>query len=450
VNRITIKQGLDLPIAGVPDQRIDPAPSVRRVALIGDDYIGMKPSMAVSEGDRVKVGQTLFSDRKTAGVHHTSPGCGTVVEVNRGAKRSFESVVIELEGEEAETFDSYPTDRLATLTREQVVENLTKSGLWTALRQRPYSKIPAPGDKPHSLFITAIDTHPLAPNPRIVIAERQPYFEAGLRVLKHLTDGAVYLCTASGSAIAGHEFGFISHYEFDGPHPAGLPGTHIHFLDPVSSRKFVWYIGYQDVLAIGELFVTGRFPVDRVVSLAGPQVSEPRLLRTRLGADLADLTAGQLKEGENRLVSGSALCGRQAVGSRAYLGRYHNQVTVLLEGRQRELLGWQRPGFDKFSVRPVYASGFAADARRFPMTTNRNGSRRAMVPIGTYEQVIPLDILPTQLLRALIVGDTDQAQALGCLELDEDDIALCTFVCPGKHEFGEILRENLNTIEREG
>lgn len=450
MNRITIKQGLDLPIAGVPDQRIDTGPAVSRVALIGDDYIGMKPTMAVSEGDRVKVGQLLFADKKTEGVLYTSPACGTVVEINRGAKRAFESVVIEVQGDEAESFASYSTDQLATLSREQVVDNLLKSGLWPALRQRPYSKVPAPSGKPHSLFITAIDTHPLAPNPQLVIAEKQPYFEAGLRVLKHLTEGAVYLSTAAGAQIPGREFGFVSHYEFDGPHPAGLPGTHIHFLDPVSTKKFVWYIGYQDVLAIGELFVTGNLPVERVISLAGPQVAEPRLLRTRLGASVEQLTEGQLKPGENRLVSGSPLCGRQALGSQAYLGRYHNQVTVLLEQRHRELLGWQMPGFDKFSVKPVYASGFAADGRRFPMTTNRNGSRRAMVPIGTYEQVMPLDILPTQLLRALIVGDTDQAQALGCLELDEDDIALCTFVCPGKYEYGAILRENLETIEREG
>lgn len=450
MNRISIKQGLDLPIAGVPDQRIDPGPPVSRVALIGDDYIGMKPTMAVSEGDRVKLGQVLFSDKKNEGVLYTSPACGTVVEINRGAKRVFESVVIELGGDEAETFASYSTDQLTTLTREQVVDNLAKSGLWTALRQRPYSKVPSPAGKPHSLFVAAIDTHPLAPNPQVVIAEKGPYFEAGLRVLKHLTDGAVYLCTAPGAQIPGREFGFVSHYEFDGPHPAGLPGTHIHFLDPVSANKFVWYIGYQDVLAVGELFVTGSLSVERVVSLAGPQVSEPRLLRTRLGASVDELTSGQLRTGENRLVSGSPLCGRQAVGSRAYLGRYHNQVTVLLEGRDRELLGWQKPGFDRFSVKPAYASGFAADARRFAMTTNRNGSRRAMVPIGSYEQVMPLDILPTQLLRALIVGDTDQAQALGCLELDEDDIALCTFVCPGKYEYGTILRENLDTIEREG
>ncbi len=448
--QITIKRGLDLPIAGVPEQRIDPGPAVKRVAIVAVDYVGMKPTMAVNEGDSVKLGQVLFSDKKLGGVNFTSPGCGRVVELNRGSKRSFQSAVVELEGQAEESFASYSTDRLSTLSRELVVENLLQSGLWTALRRRPYSKIPSPTAKPHALFVQAMDTNPLAPNPKVVIGERVPYFEHGLQVLRHLTDGAVYLCTSPGTDIPGKAFGFINHYEFDGPHPAGLPGTHIHFLAPVSDRRSVWYIGYQDVLAIGELFVTGKLPVERVISLAGPQVNEPRLLRTRLGASLNDLTAGQLKAGENRVITGSVLSGRHAVGTGAYLGRYDVQVSVIREGRERELLGWQKPGFDKFSIKPVYASGFAADARRFNFTTNTNGSHRAMVPIGMYEQVMPLDILPTFLLRALLSGDTDQAQALGALELDEDDIALCTFVDPGKSNYGPMLREILNTIEKEG
>lgn len=448
--QITIKRGLDLPISGSPEQRIDPSPAIKRVALVAADYIGMKPTMSVSEGDTVKLGQILFSDKKTEGVHYTSPGCGKVVEVNRGAKRAFQSVVVELGGDDEEAFDSYSTDQLSTLTRDQVVENLTKSGLWTALRRRPFSKIPSPTAKPHAVFVQAIDTNPLAPNPKVVIGEKVPYFEHGLHVLRHLTDGAVYLCTSPGTDIPGKSFNFVNHYEFEGPHPAGLPGTHIHFLNPVSNQRSVWYIGYQDVLAIGELFVTGNLPVDRVISLAGPQVKEPRLIRTRLGASISDLTAGQLKDGENRRISGSVLSGRTAAGPGDYLGRYDLQVSVIKEGRDRELLGWQKPGFDKFSVKPVYASGFAADSRRFDFTSSTNGSHRAMVPIGMYEQVMPLDILPTFLLRALLSGDTDQAQALGALELDEDDIALCTFVDPGKAEYGPILRETLETIEKEG
>jgi Na+-transporting NADH:ubiquinone oxidoreductase subunit A len=203
-------------------------------------------------------------------------------------------------------------------------------------------------------------------------------------------------------------------------------------------------------MAIGHLCSTGRLYVDRVVALGGPQVSEPRLLRTRVGANLSELTRDQLREGENRVISGSVLSGRRAAGPEGFLGRYHLQVSVIREDREREFLGWQKPGSDRFSVKRVFVSGFAADGRRFDFTTSTNGSRRAMVPIGMYEQVMPLDVLPTYLLRSLITGDTDQAQALGALELDEEDVALCTFVCPGKMEYGPILRKNLNIIEKEG
>jgi Na+-transporting NADH:ubiquinone oxidoreductase subunit A len=236
---------------------------------------------------------------------------------------------------------------------------------------------------------------------------------------------------------------------FSGPHPAGNAGTHIHYLDPVSSKKTVWTVGYQDVIAIGKLFVTGKLDVERVISLAGPQVENPQIIRTRLGANLQELSAGLLKAGENRIISGSVFGGRRAVGAFAYLGRYHNQVTVLQEGRERPFLHYMQMGSSRFSVLPIYISKLFKD-RKFGFTTSTNGSERAMVPVGSYEKVMPLDILPTQLLRSLIVGDTETAQQLGCLELDEEDLALCTFVCPGKYEYGPILRENLTRIEKEG
>jgi Na+-transporting NADH:ubiquinone oxidoreductase subunit A len=241
----------------------------------------------------------------------------------------------------------------------------------------------------------------------------------------------------------------VSVAEFSGPHPAGLPGTHIHFLAPVGSGRTVWHLGYQDVIAIGYLFTTGRLWTERVVALAGPAVRFPRLVRTRLGASTNDLVEGELVEGECRVISGSVLSGRRAAEWGAYLGRYHNQVSVLREGRERELLGWLRPGRRKFSSLPAFAAHLFRD-RRFALTTAQNGSPRAMVPIGSYERVMPLEILPTQLLRALLVRDTDAAQALGCLELDEEDLALCSFVCPSKHDFGPVLRSVLDQIRKEG
>lgn len=446
---IRIKKGLDLPISGEPSQTIDDAPPVHRVGLVADDYVGMRPTLAVREGDRVKLGDLLFVDKKNDDVRYTSPGCGTVAAINRGEKRAFLSLVIELDGDDEVEFPSFADRELTTLTREQVAGDLFQSGLWTAFRTRPYSKVPAPGSAPHSLFVTAIDTNPLAPDPVPLLRERENDFIYGLQVIRHLTDGKLYLCKRVGTVVPGEDLDFLTTEAFDGPHPAGLPGTHIHFLDPVGLKKTVWHVNYQEVIAIGRLFTTGRLSQERVISLAGPSVRNPRLLRTRLGADLAALTADELQDGRHRVISGSVLSGRTAAGPVEFLGRYHLQVSAIQEGSERMFLGWQRPGFDKFSIKRVYASAFEPQ-KKFAFTTSREGSPRAMVPVGSYEAVMPLDVIPTFLLRSLIIEDIEQARALGCLELDEEDLALCTFVCPGKYEYGPLLRKSLTRIEKEG
>ena len=444
---INIKRGLDLPITGEPVQRIEAARPVRSIAVVGFDYHGMKPTMNVQVGDRVKLGQILFSDKKTPGVVYTAPGAGVVSAIHRGEKRILQSVVIDLDGDEQETFAQYPSAQLAALESAQVRENLQQSGLWTALRTRPFSKVPAVDAVPSSIFVTAIDTHPLAADPAVVIAEYAADFEDGLKVLSALAK--VFVCKAEGANIPGDKLSNVQAESFTGPHPAGLAGTHIHYLDPVSATKSVWSIGYQDVIAIGKLFTTGQLWVERVVALAGPVVTKPRLLRTRLGASLQELTAGELEPGDNRVISGSVLGGRTAQGAFAFLGRYHQQVSCLVEGNDREMLHYLRPGVNKHSVMNIFVSKLAA-AKKFAFSTTTNGSPRAMVPVGNYEAVMPLDVLPTQLLRYLIVGDTEMAQKLGCLELDEEDLALCTYVCAGKYEYGPILRDNLASIEKEG
>ncbi|ARU89029.1 Na(+)-translocating NADH-quinone reductase subunit A [Pseudomonas sp. M30-35] len=444
---IKIKNGLDLPITGVPTQRIEAARPVRSVAVIGYDYHGMKPTMEVQVGDRVKLGQVLFADKKTPGVVYTAPGAGVISAIHRGERRVLQSVVIDLEGDEQVTFAQYPASELAGLSHEKVRENLQQSGLWTALRTRPFSKVPAVDAVPSSIFVTAMDTHPLAADPAVVIAEHATDFENGLKVLSALSK--VFLCKGEGVNLPGEQLDKVQAQAFAGPHPAGLAGTHIHFLDPVTATKSVWSIGYQDVIAVGKLFTTGQLWTERVVSLGGPVVENPRLLRTRLGASLEEITAGELQSGENRVVSGSLLGGRTAYGAFAFLGRYHQQVSCLAEGNDREMLHYLRAGVNKHSVLNIFVSKLAA-AKKFAFSTTTNGSPRAMVPVGNYEAVMPLDILPTQLLRYLIVGDTEMAQKLGCLELDEEDLALCTYVCAGKYEYGPILRDNLASIEKEG
>ncbi|RCS49446.1 Na(+)-translocating NADH-quinone reductase subunit A [Bremerella cremea] len=446
--RITISKGLDLPISGKPKQSVQEIADVRRVAILARDYIGMKPTMMVTEGDIVKVGQPLFEDKKTPGVLFTAPAAGKVVEINRGAKRKLLSVVIEVEGDDKVAFPSYTEDHLTQLDRATVEENLIQSGLWTAFRTRPYGKVPAPGTSPRSIFVTAMDTNPLAAEAAPIIKGSEIEFIAGLEAISTLTEGKVHVCQAPGAALPGEGLDFVDAVEFEGKHPAGLPGTHIHFLDSAGPGRVVWYLGYQDVIAIGHLFRTGELDPMRVISLAGPGVKEPRLLKVRLGSSIEDLTKDQLTEGPMRKVSGSVLCGYQSEGVEAYLGRYHNQVSVLGEGGHREMLGWLAPGFKKFSVKSVFASFFSPG--ELPMTATANGSHRAIVPIEVYETVMPLDIEPTALMKSLIVEDTDSAQALGALELEEEDVALCTFVDTGKHDFGTILRKNLTRIEAEG
>ncbi|GMM90036.1 Na(+)-translocating NADH-quinone reductase subunit A [Vibrio fortis] len=445
---ITIKKGLDLPIAGTPSQVINDGKSITKVALLGEEYVGMRPTMHARVGDEVKKGQVLFADKKNPGVVFTSPASGKVIEVNRGAKRVLQSVVIEVAGNEQITFNNYEANQLAGLDRDTVKTQLVESGAWTALRTRPFSKVPAVDSETQAIFVTAMDTNPLAAEPELIINEQSDAFVAGLDILSTLTSGKVYVCK-KGTSLPRSSQSNVEEHVFDGPHPAGLAGTHMHYLYPVNAQNVAWSINYQDVIAFGKLFLTGEIYTDRVVSLAGPVVNNPRLVRTQLGASLDELTDSELMPGEVRVISGSVLTGTQATGPHAYLGRYHQQVSVLREGRDKELFGWAMPGKNKFSVTRSFL-GHLFKGQLFNMTTTTNGSDRSMVPIGNYERVMPLDMEPTLLLRDLCAGDVDSAQALGALELDEEDVALCTFVCPGKYEYGQLLRECLDTIEKEG
>ena len=527
---IKLKRGLDLPIAGEPAQKIVPGPTVNRVAVVGPDYVGMKPTMAVEEGDQVVTGQVLFRDKKQPGVCYTSPGCGKVVAIHRGAKRVLLSVVIELEGSDNEYFTSYSDRELDSIKREDVIRQLVDSGAWTSLRERPFDRVPSPmafgplnaeeeaadavcesavklegvlqlvgkeldgnasicpnsatcsgscssgkiaeeeGSQaeadseanlvPSALFITAIDTRPLAADPEVVIGQRTGYFYDGLRVLGRLGIAKNYLCTAPGARIPGDNLPHIERAEFAGPHPAGLVGTHIHTLAPAGRNRRVWHINYQDVIAIGRLFRTGKIDTERVVSLAGPSVKQPRLIRTRVGADLNELLKDQLikdsdEQGKHRVVSGSVLAGRSVAGKHvdasetAFLGRYDLQISVLPEFENRELFGWITPGLKKFSVKNVVFSKLLGRKRRFAFDTAVHGGRRAIVPIGAYQKVMPLDILPDFLLKALSIGDLELSESLGCLELTEEDVALLTYVCPGKADYGVMLRRVLDEIAKE-
>ncbi len=463
------RRGLSLPISGVPEQTLDDAAAPSTVAVSADDYPGMKPAMHVGPGDAVRRGQLLFEDRKQPGVRFTSPATGTVAAVNRGAKRRFISVVIRVDPSDRAgssgagiELAAYTGKHPSALSREEVQALLVESGDWPALRARPFGRSAAIDSAPGSIFVTAMNTEPFAPAADRIVEGRNGDLERGLAALSRLTDGPVYVCRAPDT-LQGIETGEqVRVEEFTGPHPAGAAGLHIHTLDPVDRHRLVWQIGLQDTLAIGRLFATGAVDVQRIVALAGPPVRRPRLLRTRSGAALADLVRGEVgsgaeavREGTLRVVTGSPLSGRTAIGDRTpadlhgYLGRFHEIVSVLEDDRGRHFLGWLSPGFGAFSRARAFGSSLLP-RRSFAMTTTTHGSPRAIVPIGLYESVFPWDLEPTFLLKSLVAGDVERAEELGCLELLEEDLALCTFVCPGKTEYGPYLRDALEVIEKEG
>jgi len=456
-----IRRGLEIPLAGAPQQVIHAGESVRHVALLGRDVRGLRARVSLAEGARVRRGQLLFEDRTRPGVRFLAPAAGHVVSVLRGRRRALLAVVIELSeseraGEvissECAEFASFRPDLVRDGSADDVRGLLAESGLWTALRERPYGRIPALEARPHALFVTAIDTQPHAPEPEVVVREDRVAFQAGLHLVARLCEGPTFLCVRHESEIAQGIDAPVQVEEFRGPHPAGNAGVHIHRLAPVSRARTAWHIGYQDVMAIGRLSASGILPSDRVISIAGDPVARPRLVRTRLGASIQELAQGELRDraASVRWISGSVLAGTEATANGlGFLGRYHLQVSALAAPSERQLLGWAAPGADRFSLLRVFASRLRR-RRNFAMTSATHGSKRPILPMGTYERVLPMDILATYLLRALAVGDIERAEALGALELDEEDLALCSFVCPGKTDFGVFLRANLERIEKEG
>lgn len=450
------RKGLSLPITGVPKQEIEDASVPSRVAVIATDYVGMRPTMHVNVGDAVRRGQLLFEDKKTPGVRYTSPAAGKVAGVHRGDRRALQSVVIDLDdSERSGRGDSVSFSDAgrhpAEMDGERIRGLLVESGMWTALRARPFGKVADPASQAAAIFVTAVDSNPLGPDVGRILQGREDKFEAGITALTKLTDGRVFVCTGpnGGAPEVRHER--VSTERFSGPHPSGTVGFHIHTLLPASRERVVWYLGAQDVVALGHFLTTGELDPGRVVALGGPEVNRPRLLRTRLGVHLDDLVKGEVTEGkELRVLSGSVFAGRAAMGPiHGYLGRYDQQIVALEEGRQREFLGWLAPGANKFSVLPSFVSKLMP-GKTFDFTTSTEGSHRAIIPVGVHEKVFPFDIPPTYLIRAIVMQDVEKAEELGVLELAEEDLGLLSFVCPGKYEYGSHLRELLTTIEKEG
>ena len=447
---IVIKKGIELPISGaVADDSIHQLPTQALYAVIGDDYLGLRPTMMIAVGDKVREGQALFEDKKNPGVLICSPVSGEIEDIVRGERRRLLAVTIRPdESLEPIRFTQFDEDALAEISAEQVREQLQKSGAWSLLRQRPFDKTPKIDATPQAIFVNTMDSNPLAVNPMLAFADREADYQAGLTVLSKLTAGPVHVVHEPKTKLPQTSARHVQYHAIDGIHPAGLVGTHIHFIDPVSANKTAWHLNLQDLLAIGHLFRTGYLDNERIISIAGPGVKNPQFVKTRIGVSLTHVLKDNLAEGEQRIISGSIFAGRQTDAETAFLGFYDKQVVVLPEGRESIFLEFMRPGMNSYSRTRAYLGRFLK--KPLPFTTSMQGSPRPIVPFGIYDEVMPLDILPTLLLKALVIKDTDTAVQLGALELAEEDVALLTYVDPGKHDFGAILRENLEQIEEEG
>lgn len=472
---IQIKKGLKLPYRYLGDVNDHRSHTIRNISLSGFDY-PFKPNLVVEVGDSVRRGQAVFTTKHDPRIAVTSPVNGRITGVHRGDKRALIAVSIQSESTEA-VATSFLEANVGYNNREILKEYLAQNGAWVYLRTRPFNEIPELDEEPSAIFINAMDTRPGSVGMKPIVRERYEALNRGLDVLASLTKNKLFFCQSERESWEKVEEKSWSHgaslekVAFSGSHPSGLSSTHIHFLRPASLKHKVWAIPVDLVADIGELLSSGVLPNKTTVSLSGPYWEAPCMLTTILGSKVSELVEGYMPKdkkgihisrdkttGKNpsdyslpqssfRIVSGSILHGWGCEGAWDFLGRFHNQISLLKDSPEREFLDWIRPGWKKFSItRSAFGHLFHS---LIEWNTKTNGSPRALVPIGNYERVLPMDILPTQLLRALITGDWEEAIDLGALELEEEDMSLLTYVCPGKMDFGPMLKQVLKEAKKE-
>ncbi len=444
-----IKKGRDLRLQGAADKKIVDIPLPKKVGIYPADFRGLKPQLLIKEGDPVKAGTPLFCDRAFPEIKIASPVSGKVSAIHRGEKRALLDITIETDDKnDVVVFESFSKTEIPSLSKEKITKLLLEGGLWPAIRQRPFSKIAHPADEPKAIFVQGMNTEPLAPDLDFILESKEDLFQTGLDILKRLTKGAVHVCISDkAQSKALTQAQGVQIHQFSGPHPAGNVSTHIHHVDPIHKGEVVWYVGAQDVLRIGFLFLNGVHLGKKVVAVTGESAKNRYYASTVMGTPLSALLAGSTLEGA-RCISGSVLTGKN-VGEKGFLGFYDSQVTAIPEGGKREFLGWLSPGFNKYSFSKTFVSSFLPP-KPASLDTDKNGSDRAIVFNHIYDDLVPLDILTFFLLRAVISGDIEEAEKLGILECDEEDFALCSFACPSKTDVGGIIRQGLDLIEKEG
>ncbi len=444
--QIKLRKGLNIRLVGKADKILMPEERPDLFGVKPIDFPGLVPKMCVKPGDNVKAGTPLFFDKQRPEVKFTSPVSGVVKDVVRGERRKILEVTVEAKGDESINFGSVD---LATAGREAIISRLLESGFWPAIRQRPYHVVANPEQVPKSIFISGFDTAPLGADFDFIIDQSSAEnYANGIEVLKKLTDGNVNLSVSSTttSAVLKETKG-VELSTFSGPHPAGNIGIQIHHIDPVNKGESVWYVNLQDVVGIGKLFTDGHYAPDRIVAVAGSEVEKPRYNRVRSGASITNLVKKNVKGDNVRYISGNPLTGSR-IDANGYLGYYDSTITVLPEGDRYQFFGWLAPGLKKFSFSRTFLT-WMMPSKHYKLDTNYNGVERAFVMTGQYERVVPMDIYPMQLFKAILTEDIDKMEQLGIYEVAEEDFALCEFICPSKIEIQEIIRNGLDTMKTE-
>jgi len=441
---IKIKKGLNIKLKGKAEKTISELLIVDKYAVKPTDFNELTPKLTVQEGEKVKAGTPLFFDKKNPQILFTSPVSGTVTEINRGERRLLQEVVITADKEIV--YELFEKGSATDLSKEQIVENLLKSGLWPFIKQRPYGIIANPSDMPKAIFISGFDTAPLAPDFEFILEEQITAFQAGIDILKKLTNGTVHVAILPESKVLKAIKG-VQISQFKGVHPAGNVGVQIHHINPINKGDIVWTVNPQDVAIIGRLFLKGIYDATKVVALTGSDVKNPKYFRTKVGAQIQSMTLNNVTEGDLRYISGNVLTGTK-ISEKGYLGFYDSQITIIPEGNHFEFLGWALPRLNKFSMSRTFFSWLFPN-KEYQLDTNINGGERAYVVTGEYEKVVPMDILPQQLIKAVMIGDIDKMENLGIYEVIEEDLALCDFVCTSKIEVQATLRKGLNLMMKE-
>lgn len=447
---IRIRKGLNIPVLGEAEKILQIAPRAESYAVSPADFHGLTPKLLVKEGDRVKAGTPLFFDKYNEDILFTSPVSGVFSLLVRGEKRRILELRIEPDAEDS--YVDFGVRDLSEMSREDITALMLKAGTWPMIRQRPYAVMAKPGTVPRSIFVSCFHSAPLAPDADFLVSGQEAFFQAGLDVLSRLTDGDVHLGvhakqTTSDAFLKAKG---VRVHHFDGPHPAGNVGIQIHHVQPVSKGETIWYVDVQDVIIIGRLFLKGVYDATKVIALAGPEVLNPRYYRLVSGAQLVAVAAGNVRVQKGitpRYVSGDPLTGTK-VGPKGYLGFYHHQITILPEGNEPQLIGWIAPNLDKFSVSRTFLS-FLMPRKKYRHDTNVRSGERPFVVTGLYEKVLPMDIMPMQLLKSIMINDIDMMEKLGIYEVAPEDFALCEYVCPSKIEIQTIIREGLDTMIKE-